>query len=204
MIELRRFVNELMNSNCYILWDNASHRCVVIDPASEKSTAEIEFIKENELILDYIFLTHEHTDHNWGVNSLIEAFPCAKVVCHKICAERIGEESSKYFRLYYDDASYSYVINRVDVIIEDSISTIRWNSSEITIEYTPGHSLGSICIIVGDLMFTGDTIMPFKPYINKRDGSKELYEKSIEYIHTKYANKNMIVCPGHGDQYPYT
>lgn len=192
-----------MTSNCYILWDDESHRCVVIDPASEKSLREIEFINEHGLTLDYILLTHEHTDHNWGVNSLLDAYPVAKVVCHKICAERMAEESSKYFRLYYDDTSYSYVVNRVDIAIEEAMYTIDWNGIEILFEYIPGHTIGSECIIIKDMMFTGDSIMPFKAYINKRDGSKELYAKSMEYIHTKYANKNMTVCPGHGGRYKY-
>lgn len=192
-----------MTSNSYILWDNESRRSIVVDPGSERSLNEIEFIKESKLKLDYIILTHEHTDHNWGVNSLLRAFPETKVVCHKICAERITENSSKYFLLYNDDTSYSYAVDKVDITFEDVTFTLDWNGIEILLEYTPGHSMGSVCIVIQNLMFTGDTIMPYKPYINKRDGLKELYDKSISIIHEKYANSGMLICPGHGDLYIY-
>lgn len=204
MIQVQKFVNELMTSNCYIVWDDESCRCIVIDPGSKKSQREIGFINTQRFTLDYIILTHEHTDHNWGVNALLEVFPETKVVCHKICAERMEEESSKYFRLYYEDVTYSYKVMRVDVTFEEGLFKVEWTGRNVLFEYIPGHSMGSVCIIIEDMMFTGDSIMPFKPYINKRDGSKELYQKSIVYMHDKYAGKNMTVYPGHGDTYKFS
>ena len=70
MLKVERFINDLMTSNCYVVYDEVTKGCLVIDPASEKSLREIQFIEERGLSLDYIILTHEHTDHNWGVNSL--------------------------------------------------------------------------------------------------------------------------------------
>lgn len=203
MLRLERYINELMASNCYILWDDESRRCIVIDPGSEKSLREIDFIKAQGLSLDYILLTHEHTDHNWGVNAILDTFLDAKVMCHKICGEHIKEESSKYFSLYYDDGQYTYKVNRVDITFENGLFEIDWNGRTILFEYIPGHSMGSVCIVVDKMMFTGDSIMTFKPYINKREGSCELYQKSIAYMHNKYAFKDMIVCPGHGDSFKY-
>ena len=85
MIKVERFVNELMSSNCYIVADEASRHCICIDPASEKSLREIEYIENNGLTLDYIILTHEHTDHTWGVNALKDSYPDSKLVCSKQC-----------------------------------------------------------------------------------------------------------------------
>ena len=192
-----------MTSNCYILWDEESRRCVVIDPASEKSLREIAFIKEVGFSLDYILLTHEHTDHNWGVNALVDEYPKAKVVCHRVCAENMGMESTVYFRLYYDNPSYSYSVKQVDIKLENEISYLDWDKKTLVIEHTPGHSMGSVCIVLDDKIFTGDTIMPFKPYINKRNGLKDCYIKSVAYMHDKYADKGMTIYPGHGDRYIY-
>ena len=72
MLKVERFVNELMTSNCYVVYDEGTKRCIVIDPGSEKSLREIDFIEAHQLQLDYIIISHEHTDHNWGVNSLRE------------------------------------------------------------------------------------------------------------------------------------
>lgn len=108
MIKVERFINQLMGSNCYLVVDEASHHCICIDPASEKSEREISYIKENELVLDYIFLTHEHTDHTWGVNALLEKYSTAKVVCSSLCRDALPKEAQTYFLLYYDNTNYSY------------------------------------------------------------------------------------------------
>lgn len=202
-MQVKRFINELMTSNSYILWDSNSHRCLAIDPASQNSFCEIAFIQEYQLVLDYIIITHEHTDHNWGVKSLKEAFPSAKIICHQLCAEAINKESSAYFRLYYDDPNYSYRIDSIDVIVCSSPWQLAWNGMTLTFEHTPGHSMGSVCLCISNMLFTGDTIMPFKPYINKRNGSKELYEQSVNYIRKKYAGQGFIIYPGHGEAFTF-
>ena len=91
MIIIERFVNELMTSNCYIVVDEASKHCICIDPASEKSLHEIDYIEGNGFKLDYIFLTHEHTDHTWGCNSLVEKYG-ARVICSNVCKQNLEKE----------------------------------------------------------------------------------------------------------------
>lgn len=189
-----------MTSNCYIVWDDESRRCVVIDPASEKSLREIDFINDRNLTLDYIILTHEHTDHNWGVNSLLELYPKAKVVCHEIAKVNMDMESKSYFRLYYDNPTYSYKVQRFDVVIGQEEFELDWNDITIRFIHVPGHSMGSVCILVKNWLFTGDTILQSKPYVNRRNGSKELLKESIRKILTIFDSEQMI-CPGHGDQF---
>ena len=63
-----------MTSNCYIVWDDVTMDALVIDPASEHSLREIEYLTRLGLRLDYILLTHEHTDHTWGVNALLDKY----------------------------------------------------------------------------------------------------------------------------------
>jgi len=105
--------------------------------------------------------------------------------------------------LYYDDPTYTYNIESVDFVVKDCPYKLEWNNTDILFEYTPGHSFGSVCIVIGNMIFTGDIIMPFKPYLNKRDGSKELYAKSIEYMSNKYSDKGYQIYPGHGDSFEY-
>ena len=88
MLKVERFINELMSSNSYLVVDEVSKHCICIDPASEKSLQEVARIEENELILDYILLTHEHTDHTWGVNALLKRYPKVEVICSEICKQK--------------------------------------------------------------------------------------------------------------------
>lgn len=198
MITVERFVNELMTSNCYIVADEASKHCICIDPASEKSLREIDYIEKNGLTLDYIILTHEHTDHNWGVNSLREHFPDCRLVCSEPCNKYVKKTNRAYFLFYYDDPDYRYEIAPADILISQSEDTISWIGHEIKFTLTPGHSYGSMCIDIDGMLFTGDTIMPYKPYFNGRDSNEDDWNKSIKRINTLFPI-DIMVYPGHGN-----
>ena len=198
MLKIERFVNELMTSNCYIVADEASKHCICIDPASEKSLREIEYIEKNGLTLDYIILTHEHTDHNWGVNSLREHFPDSKLVCSEPCNKYVKKTNRAYFLFYYDDPDYRYEIAPADILISNQEDADSWNGHDIKFILTPGHSYGSMCIDIDGMLFTGDTIMPYKPYFNGRDSNEEDWNVSIARINVIYP-EDSVIYPGHGD-----
>lgn len=188
-----------MTSNCYIVVDEESKHCICIDPASEKSEREIAYIEQNGLTLDYIFLTHEHTDHTWGVNALLLQFPAAKVVCSSLCRDALSKEAKAYFQLYYDDPNYTYNVERVDFTTEDLDWQLNWMGYNVVFISTPGHSPGSICISIDNVLFGGDTLMPFKPFIKKRNGgSTEQFKESVKKIVT-VMSPNTVVYPGHGE-----
>lgn len=190
-----------MSSNCFVVWDDETHHCVIIDPASEKALNEISFIKSCSLTLDYILLTHEHTDHTWGVNALLDSYNDAKVVCSEKCKLGLPEAGTTYFRFYYDDPNYTYNVKRVDLIVEDIDHILNWNGISFQFYLTPGHSFGSMCIRLNDMLFSGDTILQSKPFINKRNGSLEMYKRSINDI-LNVLPKDLIVYPGHGEFFP--
>ena len=52
MIQIQRFVNELMTSNCFVVWDDDSRHCVIIDPASKKAEREIQLIEDNKVVIN--------------------------------------------------------------------------------------------------------------------------------------------------------
>ena len=196
MLQVQRFINELMTSNCYVVYDEDTKRCLVIDPASEKSLREIQLIEEKGLALDHIILTHEHTDHNWGVNSLRDYFPEAKLICSELCNKNVKKTNRAYFLFYYDDPDYRYEIAPADVLIKED-GCLGWNGQQIQFVMTPGHSYGSMCFDIDGMLFTGDTIMPFKPYFNGRDSNEEDWKRSVTKI--SFSFKDKIIYPGHGD-----
>ncbi len=197
MLKIERFVNELMTSNCYVVYDDGTKRCLVIDPGSEKSLREIEFIEKNNLTLDFIIITHEHTDHNWGVNALREHFENSKLLCSEECSKHVKKANRAYFLLYYDDPDYRYEIAPADKFVSDG-ERLEWSGHHIKIVFTPGHSYGSICVDIDGSLFTGDTIMPYKPYFNGRDSNMEDWNESVTKI-KQFFLPSCIIYPGHGD-----
>lgn len=201
MLHIERFINQLMSSNCYLVVDEESGHCLCIDPASEKSENEIKYISDRGLLLDYIFLTHEHIDHTWGVNALLEAFPLAKLVCSEHCIGSFPQDAKVFFQLFYNVANYEYDIKRIDYTTEILGGELKWHGHEVEFISTPGHSPGSMCIAIDGVIFGGDTLMLFKPFINKRrGGSKELYAESVTKIKQRFA-PNTMVYPGHGEPF---
>ena len=199
MLKIERFVKELMTSNCYVVYDEDTKRCLVIDPGSEKSLREIDFIEKNNLTLDFIIITHGHTDHNWGVNALREPFKDSKLLCSEECSKHVKKANRAYFLLYYDDPNYRYEIAPADILIKEDIN-MDWNGIQIKFGLTPGHSYGSMCIDVDGMLFTGDSIMPYKPYFNGRDSNQDDWLLSIKKIKETYSD-NAIIYPGHGDMF---
>lgn len=198
MIIVKRFINQLMSSNCFVVYDDETRRALVIDPGSEKSEQENSFIEENQLYLDYIILTHEHTDHNWGVNSLKEKYSSTHLVCSEVCDRLVKKSNRIFFSFYYDDPNYVYVIDAADILIKCDENVLLWNGMEIHFVMTPGHSKASMCIDIQGLLFTGDTIMPYPRYLNKKDGNEEDWKKSVDLILNRYS-KETIIYPGHGE-----
>lgn len=201
MLKIERFVNELMISNCYVLYDDDTKRSLVIDPGSEKSIREIEFIESHKLILDYIIITHEHTDHNWGVNALVARYPEAKVVCSEACKKNLKKEVRAYFLFYYNNQDYHYRVSDIDFTTEDLDWSLEWTGNKIKFIPAPGHSMGSICIEINGILFTGDAILQSKPHINKRNGSEELFYETAGRLRNSFPSDELIY-PGHGDAFP--
>jgi len=195
---VERFINELMTSNCYLVVDKGTKHCLCIDPASEKSFNEIEYIENHGVKLDYIILTHEHTDHTWGVNALKDKYPNAKIVCSDLCEKYAKKASRAYFLFYYNNPNYKYVIYPADVIIHKDEENLNWMGYTLQFHKTPGHSYGSMCLSIENLIFTGDTIMPFAPYFNSRDSSESDWKNSVKKVLLTF-NTDRIIQPGHGD-----
>lgn len=194
-LKVIRLVNQLMNSNCFIIVDNDSNSCIIIDPASEDSKREIKFIEEHSLKLDYIILTHAHADHCWGANALKGRYQEAKLVYHDDKYQK--REILLFFRMWHEDVNYSFDLLPADILIEDNC-IINWHDHEIRFVLTPGHSLGSMCIDLEGMLFTGDTIMPFPPYFNGRGSNKEEWASSVKKLGNIYSPETKMY-PGHGD-----
>lgn len=198
MLKIERFVNELMTSNCYVVYDEDTKRCLVIDPGSEKSQREIEFIEKNNLTLDFIIITHEHTDHNWGVNALRERYINSNLICSETCNKNVKKTNRTYFLFYYDDPDYRYEIAPADILISKNVESLSWDGLSVKFVLTPGHSKGGMCVSIGKILFTGDTIMPFKPYFNGRDSNEDDWDASISKVESLFPSST-IIYPGHGN-----
>ena len=76
MLNIKRFVCNFFQENCYVVNDNTK-QCVVIDCGAyytEEKAAIIDYIRNNELTPQYLLATHAHIDHCGTTISVIQ--PC--------------------------------------------------------------------------------------------------------------------------------
>jgi glyoxylase-like metal-dependent hydrolase (beta-lactamase superfamily II) len=198
MFSIHRHINTPVPSNTYIIVDG--EHCLVIDPGSKEEPELMTYIKEKGLTVDYILLTHEHFDHCWGVNELIEKTE-AKVICTQSCKDKVMQPSN-YFNKFYFNSEEEYSVNRVDYVVEDLDCVLNWNGTNIRFIETKGHSPGGMCINIENTLFTGDTLLlNTKPVLMKRLGSsKDDYKESVMRVFDEFPEET-IVCPGHGESF---
>lgn len=198
MIKVESFENELLASKCYVVIDEVSKSCLVIDPASKECLKEIELIERLGLKLEYIIITHEHTDHCWGVNALKRMYPDSKIVYSEACNNNIKKANRIFFQFYFDNLDEYDDVLPPDVIIKTSDDFILWGNNKVQFILTPGHSLGSMCIELKGILFTGDTLTPFPPVFSGSGRNKEDWEKSVKQVLSKFS-KSALLYPGHGN-----
>ena len=76
MLNIQRFVCNMIQENCYIINDD-TYECVIVDCGgfySEERNAIVNYIKKNKLLPKHLICTHGHIDHNFGNNTIYNVF----------------------------------------------------------------------------------------------------------------------------------
>ena len=179
MLKIDTLTLGLYQVNCYVVYNEGSDRCVVIDPGYEPQRI-LNHLKAKNLKLETILLTHGHFDHVGGVKELVAATNC-KVYLHDL--ERTMPEAMTAGPLYATDGFPSRF----------SIAGM-----EFTVLHTPGHTPGSVCLICEDAIFSGDTL--FAGSCGRTDlpgGDWATILESLKRL--KELPGNYRVFPGHGE-----
>lgn len=124
----------LRDNYAYLLVDDARHEAVAIDP-SEGAPVEAA-LAAHGLALAAIWCTHHHWDHVGGVAALAATRPAIPVVAgaHDAREKRIAGQT----QVAGDDLSFG--------------------GEPVRVLSVPGHTLGATAYLVGDALFTGDTL----------------------------------------------
>ena len=198
MLEVRKIINHPTTSNCYIVYDLAiGKRCLIIDPGSESIDEYVDFISALELEPEYIFLTHEHGDHCWGVNDLREQYPSIKVICSRLCSEAIGNAKRNLSAFLHPGKAFA--VQPADIYTEDIGGMLEWSGYNVEFLTTPGHTASSISILIDGSLFTGDAWLKDVATYTKLPTGDVFAQRTTEEK-LKMLNYR-IVYPGHGDSF---
>jgi len=186
---IERLVSGPLSTNTYVLIsDNES---LIIDSGGDM-TEVINFLKSRNIIPNLFIATHGHFDHILGINQLKYEFPSLRFLINKKDLElvRNAESLAKYFGIRISP------IILPDCYVKEG-DKIKIGEEELVIIETPGHTMGSICILSNNAIFTGDTL--FSGTVGRTDlgGSLELLKNSLKRLKT--LPDELTVYPGHGN-----
>ena len=213
---IKRIVSGFLDTNMFF-FEEENH-LLIIDPNDNEEALILYSSAASVTVL----LTHEHFDHICGLNKLRDIcfarfnFPSVSksnnavfsVIASEPCSERIRNERTN-LSAYADviaelggkQISYHwepFTCASVDIAFSKSYS-FHWRGHSVDFYYTPGHSTGSSCIFVDDMLFVGDTILENELMVKFPGSSKKQYREVTVPILEKLLVKTTVVYPGHGD-----
>ena len=168
-------------TNCYILHQEDSSSCVVIDPGYTPEVI-LDFLAGKGLKLEAILLTHGHFDHVGAVRDLAAETGC-KVYLNP------------------DDLSMPPRMTAGPLYYTDTYSdgdTLSPAGIPFQVLSTPGHTPGSVCLIAENYLFSGDTL--FAGSRGRTDlpgGSTRAILESLRRLAA--LPQDYSVHPGHGE-----
>jgi len=182
-MEIKRFSLGLLRSNCYVL-SNEGH-AIIIDPGYE-SLEVIEYIENENLIVDLIYITHGHHDHVGGVKQMKAHFN-ALVFAPKKDIEFM--DLTPLNRFGYPIPVDHWVLEGYE---------FKAIGKTFKVYDAPGHSEGGTLLHVDHILFTGDTL--FYQSIGRTDiprANSEILYHTVKRIYQLFP-KETIIYPGHG------
>ena len=118
----------------YVISSGKGREALIIDPVIEHTEEYIKVLDKLELKLVKVLDTHIHADHITGLNELSKRTTCSKVM---------GEKSKSEV---------------IDLKVKDD-DEINIENIKLKTIYTPGHTDCSYSFLMGDKVFTGDTLL---------------------------------------------
>jgi len=189
-VQIKTIVNGFYFGNCYLVWDE-DRNCVVIDPGDEE---ELIYHTIQELVLtpQIIIGTHANIDSIGAAADLRESLGVHFA---------LHEAELDMFEFLPDLARYLGLpvikVPPVDRWLQDG-DLVEVGSIGLEVMHTPGHTPGSICLNVGQGVFTGDTLLAGS--YGRTDFKRGNEENILRSIHTRLftLDDTVEVYPGHG------
>ncbi|HEX3031030.1 MAG TPA: MBL fold metallo-hydrolase [Bacillota bacterium] len=177
-----------MGANCYIIGCKRTKIGAVIDPGGEGKRI-LARTKELGLTIEKIILTHGHIDHIMALDE-VQAATGAQILIHKSDAGMLTDSRKNLSGFM----GKNMVFPAADQLLKGG-DVVKLGELEVKVLHTPGHTPGGICLEVGGILISGDTL--FECSIGRSDFPGGNHNTLIESI-----NNNLMVYPDDTTVYP--
>ena len=198
---VRGFPAAAFGTNCWVVAPGPGEQCVVVDPGIGVEQQLDDLLREHRLEPVAVLLTHGHLDHTFSVTPVCGARGIPAWI-HPGDRELLADpmkglspETRTMFggRLEWTEPS--------DVALLDPAVPLELAGMELTVDFAPGHTPGSVIFrLPGDaLVFSGDLL--FAGSIGRTDlpgGSWEQMQESLARVLAPLPDETVVHC-GHGE-----
>ncbi|HET6497962.1 MAG TPA: MBL fold metallo-hydrolase [Coriobacteriia bacterium] len=190
-MRIRRISLGPLETNCWIVDDDAGGPAVVIDPADEP-TALLRAL--DGTVVAAVVLTHGHFDHLGAAGALVETTG-APLLVHEQDAPFITSPSGTGGAMF----GFQLSAPAADRTLADG-DTVEAGRIALAVLHTPGHTPGCICLHAPGHLFSGDTL--FAGSVGRTDFPRGDARALSESIATRIAvlPDATVVHPGHGPE----
>ncbi len=190
MLTIERFVSGRWRTNCYIAFDHLLN-ALIIDPGSDTSEV-LQFVRDKNLQVKAILLTHGHYDHVVGVASVVQALN-VPVYMHSLDKSLVSRMN--LFRAIFDK-DRPVEPPKIDFDLAGT-THLEFASIQVEVIPAPGHTPGGVCFRFGEQIITGDTLLDGTVGRIDLPGANESHLKTS--LTTLFAlPAHLLVHPGHG------
>jgi hydroxyacylglutathione hydrolase len=175
---------------CYLIGDEESKTCALVDPASETKKILLQAAEDGYQVT-HVINTHGHSDHTSGNADIIAATQAALLI-HKVDSVRLTKVLHKAFsRILGGKGSPP-----ADRLLEQG-DLVKVGKTELQVIHTPGHTPGSICLYAHGNIFTGDTL--FVGAVGRTDLPGGSHRQLVHSVREKIYSLpgDTIIWPGH-------
>lgn len=186
-IKIEKMVLGMVQTNTWFVINEKTKELILIDPADDAGRI-IRKIEADGLKLQGILLTHGHFDHIGAVDELVRQFHC-EVYVHPADQVLLEDETLNGMA-----GMTAHVRTQTTPLME---GTMKLGQIELQILEAPGHTPGSVLIVIGQDCFCGDVV--FEGSVGRTDlplGNDSQMRQTLKMI--RMLNPQLNLYPGHG------
>ena len=207
-MKVKQFTFNHFQVNTFVLWDEPSRQCAIVDPAAEASYEDERmntFIEGNGLKPVRILLTHAHVDHIAGLRQACERYKLP-VTLHADGVKLLRQAAAYGAVMGFDveemgDLQCCIITDNEVLTIGEASQPESTKAGQIECRYVPGHCPGSMAFVLHaeEMVLTGDAL--FRGSIGRTDLPGGDYNKLMNSLHSRIMTlpDDYQVLPGHGE-----
>jgi glyoxylase-like metal-dependent hydrolase (beta-lactamase superfamily II) len=191
-LSIETIANGPWKQNCYVVTDSDTKKSFIVDPGSEGEKIQ-KHIDDGGLEPVAIVNTHGHFDHVGAVDFLMKTYG---IPFYLSCDDVQLLKQANIYRLLFETKE-AITVPKVTNPLDPQNHRLSIGPFDISVILTPGHTKGSVCLIVEGEIFGGDTI--FSKQIGRTDlpgGDSGALQESVCTLRQLPGSLN--VWPGHG------